>query len=42
MPLGSKIFYACGRGGKVWLYAEDEEVYALDRVEDVLPSGWWQ
>jgi hypothetical protein len=41
VPRGSKIFYAGGRGGQVWLYAEDEEVYSLDRVEDVLPPGLW-
>ena len=41
VPRGSKMFYAGGRGGQVWLYAEDEEVYSLDRVEDVLPPGLW-
>ena len=41
VPRGSKIYYAGGRGGKVWLFVEEEEVYSLDTVVEVLPPGMW-
>lgn len=41
MPRGSNIYYAGGRGGKVWLSVEEEEVSTLDNVVEVLDPGFW-
>jgi hypothetical protein len=41
VPRGSKIYYAGGRGGKVWLFVEEEEVFTLDNVVDMLAPGLW-
>lgn len=41
VPRGSNIYYAGGRGGKVWLSVEEEEVSTLDNVVEVLDPGFW-
>lgn len=41
VPRGSNIYYAGGRGGKVWLSVEEEEVTTLDNIVEVLDPGLW-